>query len=142
MLSRIKIGWKFRRILVPAALMLGLLRVGLLCLPYRIVRRIVDRTSAWTAKYVIDVDRYQRELVWAVKTCGRYLLGDKPCLPEALAVQWFLRRRGIDTHLNIGVKKDAVEGFTAHAWIEQGGRIIIGGDMSSVHFKRMNTIGS
>ena len=142
MFNRLRTGWRARKVLVPAILMISFLRLALLCLPYRTVRRIVDRTSAWTAIHVIDVAQYQRELVWAVKTAGRYLLGDRPCLPEAMAVQWFLRRRGIETNLNIGVKKDLDEGFSAHAWVEQGGTVIIGGNMSPVHFKRMNTIKS
>lgn len=142
MFSRIKLAWQTRKVLVPATLMVGVLRVALACLPYRTVRRVVDRTSAWTTTHVIDVSGYQAQLVWAVHTAGRYLLGDKPCLPEALAVQWFLRRRGIEATLNIGVRKHPEEGFSAHAWVEQGGAVLIGGDMSQVDFKRMNTIKS
>lgn len=142
MFNRLKLAWHTRRVLVPATLMVGLLRLALFCLPYRTVRRLVERSSARTTARVFDVPGYQAQLVWAVHTAGRYLLGDKPCLPEALAVQWFLRRRGLEATLNIGVRKNPEEGFAAHAWVEQGGTVLIGGDMSQVDFKRMNTIRS
>lgn len=42
------------------------------------------------------------------------------CLARSLALQWFLRRRGIDTQLRLGVRKQAGR-LEAHAWLERQG---------------------
>jgi hypothetical protein len=47
------------------------------------------------------------------------------CLPQALAVQAILRRRGIASLLCLGVARDGRQ-LAAHAWIEIGHKTIIG----------------
>jgi hypothetical protein len=42
------------------------------------------------------------------------------CLRQALAVRTWLRRRGLDAQLKIGVKKNG-EALDAHAWVELEG---------------------
>jgi hypothetical protein len=42
------------------------------------------------------------------------------CLRQALAVRTWLRRRGLDAQLRIGVKKNG-EALDAHAWVELEG---------------------
>jgi hypothetical protein len=44
------------------------------------------------------------------------------CLRRSLALQWLLRRRGIDTELRFGVRRVAGDpGLEAHAWLERHG---------------------
>ncbi len=45
----------------------------------------------------------------------------KDCLPRALAVYYFLRRKGVPAMLRIGVKRFP---FAGHAWVEYRGSII------------------
>jgi hypothetical protein len=45
------------------------------------------------------------------------------CLPQALAVWWLLRRRGITSDLRLGVRK-AGGSFEAHAWVEHAGLVL------------------
>lgn len=47
------------------------------------------------------------------------------CLPQALAAQAMLRRRGIASRLCFGVAREG-KMLAAHAWIEIGHKIIIG----------------
>lgn len=42
------------------------------------------------------------------------------CLRQALAVQWWLRRRGLDPQLRIGARKVG-DSLDAHAWVELDG---------------------
>jgi hypothetical protein len=42
---------------------------------------------------------------------------DATCLRRSLVLWWLLRRRGVDSRLRIGVRKEA-EGLLAHAWVE------------------------
>jgi hypothetical protein len=66
----------------------------------------------------------------SVVAAARRLPGDFVCLPRAMAVQWMLRRRGLASALVFGVSPQAKDdGLHAlHAWVEGGGRIVIGED--------------
>lgn len=65
-------------------------------------------------------------LAWLVEVAGRYCPAGTSCLKEALVLSWFLARRGVPTTLRVGVGRH--EGaFSAHAWLEQDGRIVLGG---------------
>ena len=46
------------------------------------------------------------------------------CLPQALATQWMLRRRGVPSVLHLGVA-DVVT-MDAHAWVTVGRRKVVG----------------
>ena len=65
-----------------------------------------------------------------LRTATHLVPAGKTCLTEALTAQCLLRRRGADAALRIGVARatDAGAPLTAHAWLEQAGRIIMGGE--------------
>jgi hypothetical protein len=52
-----------------------------------------------------------------------------PCLPAALFLQWLLLRRGVTSHLRIGVRI-ASGALEAHAWVECDGTPI--GDRADI----------
>jgi hypothetical protein len=50
------------------------------------------------------------------------------CLPQALAANWMLHRRGIGSTVLLGVRRDPSTGrMSAHAWLRVGHSILIGG---------------
>ena len=51
---------------------------------------------------------------------GRHGLYANSCLRQALAVQWWLRRRGLPSQLRIGARRNG-ETLDAHAWVELAG---------------------
>jgi hypothetical protein len=65
-----------------------------------------------------------------VQSAARYVPG-AVCLPQALAVQFLLSRRGIMTELKLGVAKceGAMQG---HAWLESEGKPVFGGTPQSL----------
>ena len=142
MYNRLARVWRYKKTLAGAFVMLALLRFALFCLPYRKVRKFVAQTPRKRSRGRIHMHAYQVQWVWAIQLAGRYLLGHKPCLPQALAVQWFLLRQGVATDLNIGVQKDARDGISAHAWIERDGKVIIGGTLSPSQFKPLHLVKS
>lgn len=96
-------------------------------------QRFLDRTSSYRDLQTdadITIDRRVGTLRWAVRAVARRLFGDKPCLPQALGLQWLLRRRGYDTLLHIGVRKDDKGKLEAHAWLEKDDFVLIGGSSS------------
>lgn len=62
---------------------------------------------------------------WAVETAARHLPWKPVCLPQAVAAQWMLRRRGIASTFYLGV--NPAEGLDAHAWVRAGSIIVTGG---------------
>lgn len=126
------------RVLVAQAFVLvGVVRAGLAVVPYRTVYRLLQQTSRRRTVEIDELERarYRRRVVRAVRTVARKLLGDKPCLPQALVAQWFLRRAGVESTLRIGVRKGEKEELLAHAWLEYDEDVIIGGDASPNEYR-------
>jgi Transglutaminase-like superfamily len=60
-----------------------------------------------------------------VARVARRVPSSPTCLPQALAVQRMLRRRGIPSRLHLGVTSPAVG--EAHAWVTVAERPVVGG---------------
>jgi hypothetical protein len=49
------------------------------------------------------------------------------CLQRGLALQWMLRRRGVDAVLHYGIRLPGTEPeLTAHVWVSVGGEVVLG----------------
>jgi len=113
-----------RWLLIKAALLLGSTKLGLKLLPFRILRRLAGSLSGSKA-WLPATDRFSAErIAWAVELVGRYV--PSTCLSRALSAQIFLARRGYPVLLHFGVVKEG-ERFLAHAWLESGGQVVVGG---------------
>lgn len=78
---------------------------------------------------------------WAADAMGRRLLPERPCLTQALVLQYLLLRRGDDSaELHIGVTKSNEE-LQAHAWMERNGRVLIGGTDAPGKYERFSDLG-
>lgn len=47
------------------------------------------------------------------------------CLQRGLALQWMLRRRGLDAILHYGIRMSQ-DNLDAHVWVSLGGEVVIG----------------
>jgi Transglutaminase-like superfamily len=66
-------------------------------------------------------------VVGAVTAASRHTWFRAACLQQALAAQYMLRRRGVETVLNFGAAHDAKGDLAAHAWVSDDDAVIIGG---------------
>jgi hypothetical protein len=114
-----------RGLLLQATVVVGTVRLGLWVLPFRTLRDFVAHTSASTTVRG-DVETVSR-VGWAVTSAARRIPA-ATCLTQALAAQYLLRRRGVEARLRIGVARERGERLQAHAWVESGGRVVVGGD--------------
>ncbi len=128
-MARIRKLWRLapadRSLLVEAILWLGATRLALWLLPFRVVRRLLARTarSPWQRRgSKPSVER----IVWAVSLAQR-VVPYASCLPQALAAEALLLRNGYPADLRIGVVRTAAGRLSAHAWVETGGRVVMGG---------------
>lgn len=70
----------------------------------------------------VSLDSMQR-LYQLVGWASHLYIMPMACLEKSLALQWMLRRRGVNAQLKIGAHKVS-EGISAHAWVEVSGQVI------------------
>ena len=52
------------------------------------------------------------------------------CLVQALAAKRWLDRMGVASQLKLGARKSGEQALDAHAWLEAGGRVVVGGEIA------------
>src|SRR5436190_621169 len=127
---------KMRRLyLREATIVLVGARLALALLP-------AARVLAWAGRAPGRIRRFAGDEVgwvaWAVEALGDKPWMQAPCLARALAAQSMLRRRGISSRICLGVAGDG-EALAAHAWVEVGGAVVVGGAKAS-RFTRLATL--
>jgi len=60
---------------------------------------------------------------WAVAVASRHHLLPARCLERSLTLRYLLARRGVDSVLRIGARRDGQQ-LEAHAWVEVEGRAV------------------
>lgn len=112
-----------QRLLVAALGWVVCIRTGLWLLPFRILRPAVERAGRKPRSEVTD-EQFAAQIKWAVSNASRFI-PRATCVTQALAAQMLLARRGFASEVCYGVGRQ--EGrIIAHAWLESGGRAIIG----------------
>lgn len=115
-----------RALLLQAWLLLLLADLALRALPFSFVLRYCRRPGGVRGNPAADPSLPALRVASLVEKAGRYCPAGTSCLKEALVLSHLLARRGVPTRLRIGVGRQA-EAFAAHAWLEQDGRVILGG---------------
>lgn len=126
---------RFRRLtgadrlaLAEALVTLALASAAIRLLPFRTVVRFLasDRLGreAGRASTENAMDRAR----WAVQALARRVPWRTVCFQKGLALHIMLRRRGIPSVLHYGVRTDPEKGVTAHVWVTESGRAVIGGE--------------
>jgi hypothetical protein len=111
-------------LLCNAGLWLVATRLGLWLLPFRVVRRLLARAARPPMPLrgpSPSPDRIARAVALA-----RRFVPHATCLPQALAAEALFIRYGQPADLRIGVAKTAGGRLTAHAWVENRGRVVVG----------------
>ena len=75
--------------------------------------------------------RLVERIAYAVPAVALRVPWRSDCMVQAMAAQSWLGRYGIASTMTIGVRKDAPEGFGAHAWLSAGDILVTGGDISA-----------
>ena len=119
-----------RRLVFGTVGLLAIVRLALWLLPFTVVR---DMLAAASPREGGDraADEATRRVAWAVDRASRYVPG-ATCLPQALAAEWLLRRRGQRAQLRIGVTKGLDGHLLAHAWLESDGGIVVVGRLPNL----------
>ena len=76
-------------------------------------------------------DEVVRNACWSIEAAAAAVPWRAVCLQQGLALQWMLRRRGIDALLHYGLAKEQGRELAAHVWVAVGDNLVIGGDIAS-----------
>lgn len=109
----------------------------LLALPYRIWRGWLMAMMGEGASGAPDGGT--RAVVWAVDRARQAVPGTT-CLTRALAAGWMLRRRGQSARVVIGVAMASGK-LEAHAWLELGETVVVGGEAGIERYARLREVG-
>lgn len=106
--------------------------------PFRRLAPQFGRTQAETPPQISVEERaIAVKVSWAVQTAARYVPLGFVCLPQAMAAQRMLRRRGIESTLYLGVAPAPHNraAIAAHAWLRAGDKIVTGEQEAAQHQK-------
>ena len=67
-----------------------------------------------------------QDVLWAVETAARVAPWRAMCIQKGLAVQWMLRRRGVDARLHYGIARDEIGELQAHVWVVAADSVVMG----------------
>jgi hypothetical protein len=117
-----RLRWADRAIIAEAAVLLALARICVLTVPFRILVKWLDRVPDAPASDPVLVARVGR----SVAAAARNVPWNAVCLPQAIAAKAMLARRGQGSAFHLGATIEDGGKFSAHAWLECDGRIVIG----------------
>lgn len=113
-----------RRQLANTIMLLAGVRLGLSVLPFRSVSPCAASTPR--RRRLLDPKTPAR-VARAIRIGSRFVPGAS-CLTQAVAARILMHREGHPCEIRIGVAKGDGQ-FRAHAWLESGGAVIVGGEV-------------
>ena len=127
--------------LVQATTLIVVVRTAISVWPLRTVTRTLRQLALRFQSRVADPAAYRKQAAWASTAVGHRLLPNRPCLTQALVLQFMLLRCGDDApELKIGVTKGQENELLAHAWVERDGVVLIGGESSPIDYQQFEGI--
>jgi len=124
-----------RRGLLPEAVIcLWASRLALLWIPFpKLARRLGTfvpptdpRAHEARAVSAPGKTKLAEDVSWAVTRAARYVPFNAVCLPQAMAAQFMLRRRGVKSVMHFGAAKGQEKPLDAHAWLDAAGVQVTG----------------
>jgi hypothetical protein len=123
---RIRLTLRELLLLIVVVPVVVLTRIALAVLPSRVIVRLVRSLGA-QAPGPRPTSTVASSILWAVQAVSRRI-PRASCLTQALSAQFLLRCFGQHAQLCLGVARTADGSLRAHAWLEQQGRPVLGGE--------------
>jgi hypothetical protein len=127
-----QVGPRRRLLVLEAAACLLAARLALVFIPF-------PRLAGWLGTFVPPTDQraarasatprdveLAKEIGWAVTRSARYVPFRAVCLPQAMAAQAMLKRRGVASVMHFGAGKGSDKPLDAHAWLDAAGVEVTG----------------
>lgn len=123
------LSWSDRFLLIEAWIELGGARLALLTVPFKHIAPRLGRQLPpdHPVRDLPTIPPVARRIGWAVDVVSRHTPWESACLAQAVAGKYMLRRRGLSSRLFLGTRRDEAGALAAHAWLQLGREIILGG---------------
>lgn len=128
--------WPERWLLLESWIFLGLMRLAVLCLPFRWTLRLLGMVPGETPPSLDpEAVKAAGNVGWSVRAASNVTPWRSACIEQALAGICLLRQKGIPGTLYLGVAKDPTSRapLSAHAWLRCGGEILTGDGARELH---------
>lgn len=123
----IRLSWVEHLLLLEATLWLGMARIAILTVPFRLLARYWGRQMVESpAVEAREPKELLKQVSRAVAVMSHYLPWETKCLAQALAAKMMLKCRGISSTLYLGLTKDQDNEIKAHAWLRSGTVVLTG----------------
>jgi Transglutaminase-like superfamily len=130
----LQVGGRRRSLVTEAVLCLLVARLALIFVPFpKLAGRLgtfvpPTDTRALRANAVPEPTQAElaREIGWAVRRSAHWVPFRAVCLPQAMAAQAMLRRRGVSSVMRFGAGKGVDKPLDAHAWLDAAGVEVTG----------------
>ena len=129
-----RLGWPRRLMLIEALATVAAASAAVRLLPFKQAVQLGSRrlpANKASGDPTADAS-------WAVEAAARNVPWRAMCIQKGIALQWMLRRRGVNAMLHYGVARDAAGEIEAHVWVAADDRVIIGGE-EAARFSRVAT---
>ncbi len=123
-----------RALAVEAAVCLLAARLALTLIPFpqlagrlgTVVSPSDQRAARRPAGQALEQAKLAREIGWAVTRVALHVPFLAICLPQAMAAQFMLRRRGVASVMHFGAGRGMDKPLDAHAWLDAAGVEVTG----------------
>lgn len=125
---------RWRLLVVEAVAALAFASAALATLPFRRAIRIGSLPLSSVAERRVSPARAAA----AVRRAAQLVPWRAVCIQQGLALQWLLRKRGVDGLLHYGIRVGEDGVLQAHVWVEVDGLAVIGSE-EAPNFRRVAT---
>jgi hypothetical protein len=115
-----------RRLLVSAAVVLGLIGAALRLISFKKLLHLADEFSRRPPRGQDPSYPSSERITWAVSAVGRRIPFLSRCLVQAVTTKILLARWGHPALIRIGVIRGENGRLEAHAWVESQGAVVMG----------------
>lgn len=135
-----RLSWPERLTFLLCSAGLASTHFSLALFGYKRTRRMVEAITRRARQHPATQDEINaaRHLANLAAIAGRHGAVAATCLRQSLLVYGWLRWRGLDPKLLLGVMSTAVP-FQAHAWVELEGQRLRGTDVDHIAFREKNS---
>lgn len=126
----LRLSWEERGFLLEALLRLGMARLAVKTLPFKMVVLLLGESDRETPNEVLTTDHAEtaRQVALAIRRVKRFTPWDSNCLAQAITANQMLWSRGVPATVYLGAALGGAKGMIAHAWVRSGRLIVTGNE--------------
>ncbi len=128
-----QIPWVEKKLIVRVFILLNVSRFFTFFIPLKQMQFLFQPILLLKRRNVLS-GISKEKIIWAIESVSAHSRFAENCLSKALVAQALFLESGHASELYIGVSKNPSASLEAHAWMESGGRVVLGESQKKEHF--------